>query len=111
MKTIIVAASMSVVVLGLSSCSHIATPGHPREVTQALPNEPLPPVQFEWPQDKAVGVSLSFDDARASQLDAGVPLLNTYGVKATFYVSIPPAQQRRADWKAVLAAGHEIGNH
>lgn len=111
MRTMIAVISMSVIVLGLSSCSHVETPGYPRETAQALPNEPLPPVQFEWPQDKAVGVSLSFDDARASQLDVGVPILNTYGVKATFYVSVAPAQQRRADWKAVLAAGHEIGNH
>ncbi len=40
-----------------------------------------------------------------------MPLLNAYGVKATFYVSIPPVEKRLAEWKAVLAGGHEIGNH
>ncbi len=111
MRRMIVATSIGVVVLGLSSCSHLETPGRSREVVQALPKEPLPPTQFEWPEERQVGVSLSFDDARASQLNVGVPLFNTYGVKATFYVSLVPAQQRLADWKAVLAAGHEIGNH
>ncbi len=112
MRTIIVAVSIGVAVLGLSSCSHVALPGQPRvAATTPLPHEPLPPVQFEWPQDKAVGVSLSFDDARASQLDVGVPLLDSSGVKATFYVSIVPMRARLSDWKAVLAAGHEIGNH
>jgi peptidoglycan/xylan/chitin deacetylase (PgdA/CDA1 family) len=112
MKAMIVAVCVGVMVVGVSSCSHVEWPGHrPVAAGPALPNEPLPPTQFEWPQDKQVGVSISFDDARASQLDVGVPLLDTYGVKATFYVSIAPAQQRLADWKAVLATGHEIGNH
>jgi len=66
---------------------------------------------FAWPQGKRAAVSLSFDDARASQLDAGVPILDAYGIKATFYVSLDPAGKRIDDWKAVVAAGHEIGNH
>jgi peptidoglycan/xylan/chitin deacetylase (PgdA/CDA1 family) len=56
-------------------------------------------------------MSISFDDARASQLDVGVPLLDSYGVKATFYVSIEPLQKRAAQWRAVAQTGHEIGNH
>jgi peptidoglycan/xylan/chitin deacetylase (PgdA/CDA1 family) len=108
----IVVVSIGVVVVALSSCSHVELPGNrPVAATGYLPNEPLPPTQFEWPQDKAVGVSLSFDDARASQLDVGVPLLDSFGVKATFYVSIMPMRARLSDWKAVLATGHEIGNH
>jgi peptidoglycan/xylan/chitin deacetylase (PgdA/CDA1 family) len=68
-------------------------------------------MRFDWPQGKQVGVSLSFDDARASQVDIGVPLLDSYGVKATFYVSVVPLRQRLSDWKAAVEAGHEIGNH
>ncbi len=111
MRTMLVVASIGAA-LALSSCSHVELPDN-RSVAaeRPLPNEPLPPTQFEWPQDKAVGVSLSFDDARASQLDAGVPLLDSFGVKATFYVSIVPMRQRLSDWKGVLATGHEIGNH
>ncbi len=112
MRTMIVAVLMGAAVMGLSSCSQVETPGNrPVAARGYLPNEPLPPTQFEWPQDKAVGVSLSFDDARASQLDVGVPLLDSFGVKATFYVSIVPMRERLSDWKAVRATGHEIGNH
>lgn len=66
---------------------------------------------FAWPQGKRAAVSLSFDDARASQLDAGLPILSAYGIKATFYVSMDGVEKRLTDWKAVAAAGHEIGNH
>ncbi|MCU1274750.1 MAG: hypothetical protein JWO48_2181, partial [Bryobacterales bacterium] len=31
---------------------------------------------FHWPESKRVAVSLSFDDARASQVDVGVPLFD-----------------------------------
>ncbi len=54
---------------------------------------------------------MSFDDARASQLDAAIPVLDKYGIKATFYVSMGNAAKRVEGWKAVAAAGHEIGNH
>jgi peptidoglycan/xylan/chitin deacetylase (PgdA/CDA1 family) len=58
-----------------------------------------------------VAVSLSFDDARLSQVDTGLPLFDKYGVKATFYVS-PRAMMKRLDgWKKAVANGHEIGNH
>src|SRR5512143_1969528 len=111
MRTMIVVVSVGAV-LGLSSCSQVELPrNRPVAAEGYLPNEPLPQTQFEWPQDKAVGVSLSFDDARVSQLDVGIPLLDSLGVKATFYVSIVPMRQRLSDWKAVLATGHEIGNH
>jgi peptidoglycan-N-acetylglucosamine deacetylase len=111
MRMMILVISIGVVVMGLSSCSHVALPGKPAEVTREAPQQPLGPLQFEWPQDKQVGVSLSFDDARASQVDAGTPLLDSYGVKATFYVSVAPLRGRLDDWKAAIAAGHEIGNH
>ncbi|MCX5647094.1 MAG: polysaccharide deacetylase family protein [Phycisphaerae bacterium] len=111
MRMMILAVSMGVAVVGLSSCSQVELPGRPPKTARGLPHQPLPPMQFDWPQDKQVGVSLSFDDARTSQVDVGAPLLSSYGVKATFYVSVAPLRERLADWKAVLAAGHEIGNH
>jgi peptidoglycan/xylan/chitin deacetylase (PgdA/CDA1 family) len=111
MRRMIVTVSLGVIALGLSSCSDVAVPGHGPNLPPPLPNEPLPPLAFEWPQNNPVGVSLSFDDARPSQLDNGVPLLDSYGVKATFYVSLEPLRQRAAEWKAAAASGHEIGNH
>jgi len=66
---------------------------------------------FMWPAPFRAALSLTFDDARASQLDVALPILDANGVKATFYVSIDPMEKRLADWRAVVAAGHEIGNH
>jgi peptidoglycan/xylan/chitin deacetylase (PgdA/CDA1 family) len=66
---------------------------------------------FFWPGDRRVAVSLSFDDARSSQLDVAIPLLEGYGVKATFYVCPQRVEERPDDWRAVHAAGHELGNH
>jgi peptidoglycan/xylan/chitin deacetylase (PgdA/CDA1 family) len=66
---------------------------------------------FRWPEGKRVAVSFSFDDARLSQVDTGLPLFDKHGAKATFYVS-PRSMMKRLDgWKKAVASGHEIGNH
>jgi len=62
------------------------------------------------PTDKG-GIALTFDDRNFSEWLAALPLLDKYGVKATFYISGP------IDQKAVKAAlelkehGHAIGCH
>jgi peptidoglycan/xylan/chitin deacetylase (PgdA/CDA1 family) len=66
---------------------------------------------FSWPAGKRAAISLTFDDARFSQIDNGLPLLDEYGTKATFYVSINNLEERRDAWKKAAANGHEIGNH
>jgi peptidoglycan/xylan/chitin deacetylase (PgdA/CDA1 family) len=66
---------------------------------------------FRWPEGKRVAISLTFDDARHSQITNGIPLLDEYGVKATFYVSLGRLEQELDAWKAAAANGHEIGNH
>lgn len=66
---------------------------------------------FSWPEGKEMALSLTFDDARLSQADKGIPLLDKYGIKATFYIS-PQNLIRRLDlWKGAANNGHEIGNH
>lgn len=66
---------------------------------------------FQWPEGKVAAISLTFDDARLSQIERGVPLLNEHGVKATFYVSFASMQKRLDGWRKAVEAGHEIGNH
>jgi peptidoglycan/xylan/chitin deacetylase (PgdA/CDA1 family) len=66
---------------------------------------------FRWPEGKQMAISLTFDDARLSQPDRGIPLLDRYGVKATFYISPGSMLQRIDAWKRAVKAGHEIGNH
>ncbi|MCF2497228.1 polysaccharide deacetylase family protein [Dyadobacter chenhuakuii] len=66
---------------------------------------------FKWPEGKRMAISLSFDDARLSNVDEGTALLNEYDVKATFYLVPNNAKQRLEGWKKAVASGHEIGNH
>ena len=66
---------------------------------------------FHWADGKRVAVSLSFDDARASQVDVGVPLFDRYAAKVTFLVNPPNMKNRLAAWKKAASNGYEIGNH
>lgn len=66
---------------------------------------------FSWPAGKRAAVSLTWDDARESQLDYGLPILRRYACPATFYVLPAAVEARRADWLAAAREGHEIGNH
>lgn len=66
---------------------------------------------FTWPAGKRAAVSLSFDDARISQIDAGIPILDKYNVKATFYLTPDRVPERMDGWKRAVANGHEMGNH
>lgn len=66
---------------------------------------------FQWPPGKRLALSLTFDDARLSQVDTGLPLLRKIGAKATFYLVPSTAQRRLEGWKQAIADGHEIANH
>jgi peptidoglycan/xylan/chitin deacetylase (PgdA/CDA1 family) len=66
---------------------------------------------FHWPEGKRAAVSLTFDDARLSQIDTGLALFKKEGVKVTFYVTSGNIEPRLAGWKQAVADGHEIGNH
>jgi peptidoglycan/xylan/chitin deacetylase (PgdA/CDA1 family) len=73
------------------------------------PGDTLP--RFSWPEGKKMAMSLTFDDARLSQIDTGIPLLDKYGVKATFYISPESMLKRSDEWKSAVLNGHDIGNH
>lgn len=66
---------------------------------------------FPWPEGKKMALSLTFDDARLSQIDTGIPLLDKYEVKATFYISPENMLKRTDGWKKAVVNGHDIGNH
>lgn len=80
-------------------------------MTQYETNNDSATPAFPWPDGKKCALSLTFDDARLSQIDKGIPLLNQFGIKATFYISPENLQQRLEGWKQAVANGHEIGNH
>ena len=68
-------------------------------------------VPFTWPNGKRAAVSLTFDDGRESQVEVGIPILNRYGIKATFYVIPSWVKSRLPEWREAVVAGHQIGNH
>jgi hypothetical protein len=70
-----------------------------------------PSKSFSWPKDVRCAVSLSFDDAKPSQVDRGLPLLDGFGTKATFYVLPDAIQDDLEVWRQAVANGHEMGNH
>lgn len=68
---------------------------------------------FVWPGGAQAAVSLGYDDGLPSQLTHVVPALNRRGLRASFYLPInaPTLPDQLAAWRAVAAAGHELGNH
>ncbi|MDN3923178.1 polysaccharide deacetylase family protein [Roseateles violae] len=68
---------------------------------------------WAWPGGAKAAVSLAYDDALASQLDTAIPALDKAGLRASFYLilSSETLRSRMADWRAVAARGHELGNH
>ena len=66
---------------------------------------------FQWPKGKKMAISLTFDDARLSQVDNCIPLLDNYEVTGTFYVLPENLVKRTEGWQNAVNKGHEIGNH
>ena len=98
-NTLIVILTAFSAFLGLTGCSAPDSPD-----TGQL-------VKFRWPEGKRAAISLSFDDARLSQVDCGLPILDAHSVKATFYAVPDSVEKRLAGWKKAVANGHEIANH
>lgn len=67
--------------------------------------------KYSWPRGYRAAISLTFDDARPSQIERGLPILDRHGMRGTFYVSLKPMERKLEEWKAAVARGHEIGNH
>jgi peptidoglycan/xylan/chitin deacetylase (PgdA/CDA1 family) len=67
--------------------------------------------EFSWPNGCRAALSLTFDDARPSQVTTGLPILDRYGVRGTFYVSFQHLETNHDSWRQAVANGHEIGNH
>jgi peptidoglycan-N-acetylglucosamine deacetylase len=92
----------------IRSCAGIALLSLPRTDSAAAQERQA---GFRWPEGARAAVSLSFDDARVSQVETGTALLDRHGVKATFFVVPSSVEKQLAGWKKAAAAGHEIANH
>ena len=64
-------------------------------------------------QGKKCAVVLTYDDALNVHLDNVIPLMDSLGLKGTFYLTAysPGCRQRLSDWKKAAAKGYELGNH
>lgn len=62
---------------------------------------------------KKAAVVLTYDDAINEHLDNAVPVLDSLGLKATFYITAfsTSVQARLNEWKKLAVTGHELGNH
>ena len=70
--------------------------------------------QFNQPwRGKKCAVVITYDDAINEHLDNAVPVLDSLGLKATFYITAfsTSMQTRLNEWKNVAAKGYELGNH
>lgn len=75
-----------------------------------------------WFLGKKAASSLTFDDSLPTQYRLLVPLLAEFGLKGTFFLTTVDLEKKKRTvwgqslacwprWKAVAAAGHEIGSH
>jgi peptidoglycan/xylan/chitin deacetylase (PgdA/CDA1 family) len=62
---------------------------------------------------KSCVVVLTYDDGLNVHLDNAISLLDSLGMKGTFYIpgTSPGFQNRIEDWKRAASNGHELGNH
>ena len=62
---------------------------------------------------KKAAVVITYDDAINEHLDNAVPVLDSLGLKATFYITAfsTSMQTRLNDWKNLATKGYELGNH
>jgi peptidoglycan/xylan/chitin deacetylase (PgdA/CDA1 family) len=62
---------------------------------------------------KSCAVVITYDDAIDQHLDNAVPVLDSLGIKATFYLTAfsTSMQTRLAEWRKLALNGHELGNH
>ncbi len=65
--------------------------------------------------DAIAAVSMTFDDAFPSQIEKAIPILNEYGLRATFFVHSDNVKSSWASnwdaWRAAAKSGHEVGSH
>ncbi|CAH9064366.1 hypothetical protein PSECIP111854_03429 [Pseudoalteromonas sp. CIP111854] len=108
MKSRLKNALLLTLTLGLVGCNSVEVESQAKATQQFPKNNDQ---AWQYPNQARNAISITFDDARASQLDVGMPILDKYNVKVTFYVMPEPVRARLADWQGVANNGHEIGNH
>ncbi len=86
---------------------------------EGLPASPFQTINPEVAGDasawrgKSCAVVLTYDDGLNVHLDHTIALLDSLGMKGTFYIpgNSEPFRLRMNEWKRAAARGHELGNH
>lgn len=83
-------------------------PASPFEFEIDQPTDPENP----W-NNKQASVVLTYDDALNVHLTNAIPLLDSLGLRGTFYIcnNSGQLQHQMQGWKKAAANGHELGNH
>ena len=68
-------------------------------------------IGFKYPNGAKNAISITFDDARESQITVGMPLFEKHQLKGTFYVVPNNVESQLKGWKKAVSYGHEIANH
>src|ERR1700712_1080326 len=81
-------------------------------ITQFVGSGLLAQNSTPWNNKKAA-VVLTYDDAVNQHLDNAIPVLDSLGLKATFYITgySSSIRERMNEWKKLAVNGHELGNH
>jgi peptidoglycan-N-acetylglucosamine deacetylase len=67
---------------------------------------------IRWPKGCRAAVSLSYDDGIPNHPQVVAPQLEAYGLRGTFYAPLRSSlMQDPLPWRAMVARGHELGNH
>lgn len=70
------------------------------------------PDAFSWSNGFQAAVSLTFDDGLPCHPAGVAPLLESFGLRATFYPPIlSDLRLHPITWRALARKGHELGNH
>lgn len=65
-----------------------------------------------WPKGRKAVVSLTYDDGISTHPGEVAPLLETYGLRGTFYAPLQSdINNNPLAWRKLAERGHEIGNH
>jgi hypothetical protein len=69
--------------------------------------------RFAWPAGQQAAIVLTYDDALvASDLNVAAPQLDRAKLKGTFFLMGKNVRAEDVErWRALAAAGHELGNH
>lgn len=68
---------------------------------------------FRFPNGAKAAISLTYDDGLSSHVNTVGPMLDKYGFKGTFFVTVGATSVREEleKWRQLSTNGHELANH